>query len=359
MSGSGAKHTFGFDDDIRSRIEKIDNGELEGKRLSTMGTIIRDTATKSERRFQEAEDVERKKLRYAAKMMDLERKGLDLQLIDIDQIEVDGYTRDRTDVDADELEELKASIAEIGLSNPIRVDRSSDGAFLLNQGLRRLLAFKDLRNAAREQNGDPACETDYDVIPAMISSLESREASYRKMVDENLIRSHISFGELGLLAVAYAGEMGKSIDEAVNELFASLLKSKKSYVRAAAHVLAALGEEIRFPKNVQRTVFSALARKLETPGAAERLKRALAGFPDRTEAEELNLLDRASKGLSLGEETAKQPKAVTKFEVRPEFCPHNFKVTVDEGRITITSKALKGVSQEAIVRAIESLVRKD
>ena len=42
-----------------------------------------------------------------------------------------------------ELEELKDSIRNIGLSNPIRVEQSG-GRYELVQGMRRLTAFREL-----------------------------------------------------------------------------------------------------------------------------------------------------------------------------------------------------------------------
>jgi hypothetical protein len=52
-------------------------------------------------------------------------------------------TRDRKAVRDSEIDELKASISDIGLSNPIQVLEAGDG-YELVQGYRRMTAFREL-----------------------------------------------------------------------------------------------------------------------------------------------------------------------------------------------------------------------
>lgn len=80
--------------------------------------------------------------------------------------------------------------------------------FELIQGFRRLTAFKQLA----EETGDLR----YTRIPAaMVPRGAPLVDLYRKMVDENLIRKDLSFGEMAQLALSYARDEGIPDGEAI------------------------------------------------------------------------------------------------------------------------------------------------
>ncbi len=71
---------------------------------------------------------------------------------------------------------------------------------------------------------------------------------YRKMVDENLIRKDLSFGEMARFALSYARDEGIDATEAVPSLHASALKQKRTYIRQFACVPEALEGAVLYPE---------------------------------------------------------------------------------------------------------------
>jgi len=164
-------------------------------------------------------------------------RALGARVIVVDVV-AEKLLRDRKPGPDPELEDLKNSIRDIGLSNPIRVEPREDGRFELVQGMRRLTAYRELL----QETGDAQFRT----IPAgIVPAGDPLETSYRRMVDENMIRKDISFAEMGLLARAYAEDPNnecKDIDKAVAVLFKSASYTKRSYIRAFAALMMQLGK---------------------------------------------------------------------------------------------------------------------
>ncbi|WP_424930504.1 ParB/RepB/Spo0J family partition protein [Amaricoccus tamworthensis] len=170
----------------------------------------------------------------AKKYREAERGGLLLQEIPIASIAANDLTRDRMDVDREELEELKASIASSGLRMPIEVFKISDDEagqrYGLISGLRRL-------TAVREINGPSAS------IRAIIRSPRDVQEKLVSMVEENEIRSDLSHYERGrIAALAVAQGTFPNIDQAVAGLFHAASKAKRSKVRSFALIHEELGD---------------------------------------------------------------------------------------------------------------------
>lgn len=111
------------------------------------------------------------------------------------------------------MDELKDTIKIVGLSNPIQVEKLENG-FEPSQDYRRLSAFRLLA----DEKGDPR----YSRIPAATATRgEPLVGLYRRMVDENLIRKDLSFGEMVRFALCYARNEGIDATEAVPSLHAS------------------------------------------------------------------------------------------------------------------------------------------
>lgn len=253
----------------------------------------------------------------------LKRLGLITDLIPLDRIETSKLVRDRAAGDDPELSELIASIRDIGLSNPIRVEQQGDGRHELVQGFRRLSAYR----ALLAETGDAAR---WGAIPAAILPRgETVEALYRRMVDENMVRKDISFAEMAAMALAYARDpaTGESDPErAVAQLFQSAGYQKRSYIRGFVRLMDLLGAHLRFHPQIPRALGLRLSSELEArPGLLERLRGDLEARPDRLAAEELELLRRAAdlaEANSDGPEVRPQPsakaedgKAKTTFQV--------------------------------------------
>jgi ParB family chromosome partitioning protein len=223
MPGSG-KSRYDFDTDIdESGTETGADPEKrpgigEG-RLGPMAKAIQEAGESAAPYRDVSIKAEKTALEMALELKRLRKANLDLRQLPLDDIDESYLKRDREELDREALDDLKRSIAAKGLSSPIRVDALSDGHFGLNQGLRRLIVFRELRS----ETGDEK----YATIPAFVDEEDERESAYRRMVDENLIRENVTYGEMGLLAIAYAEESGCTPEEAVPRLFASAAKAKR------------------------------------------------------------------------------------------------------------------------------------
>jgi len=224
--------------------------------------------------------------RLAHEHVRLKKEGLITDLIALDAIHTTKLTRDRsTDTDPD-LEGLMASIQAIGLSNPIRVEAEDDG-YQLVQGYRRLSAYR----ALYARTGDEA----FARIPAgLVAHGEALEALYRRMVDENLVRRDISFGEMAQLALSYAADPEtacESVEDAVAELYASANRQKRVYIRHFATLLEQTRGKLNFPQIIPRALGLQLEKKLSSvEGAPAVLRQMLNVHPHSTAEIELDLL---------------------------------------------------------------------
>ena len=266
-------------------VGKVPDQVLE-KRRGPMAAAISENAG-ALRDQQSTEDAIRAENdRLAHELVSLRAEGLVTERVDLSDVVTEKLTRDRKPGPDPELEELKASIREIGLSNPIRLERRADGRFDLIQGMRRLSAYRLLL----EETGDSI----YAKIPAGISDAADLDSSYRRMVDENLIRKDISFAEMGALARAYAEDPANDcadVDKAVSILFKSASYTKRSYIRAFASLLTRLDKVLNHPNEIPRNVGVELKRKLDSdPGLIRAVSTALMSEPDRDNAREVAIL---------------------------------------------------------------------
>lgn len=168
-------------------------------------------------------------------------EGLIVEEIRIIDIHSEALARDRVNVDAEEMEELKASIRAHGLRLPIEVypnHQSSEAdvpRYGLISGWRRLMAVRDLMVEARGE--------DHTKIKAIVRAQTASADSYVAMVEENEIRSDLSQYERGRIAVMAAGQGAfGSVEEAVNALFHAGSKAKRSKIRAFAELHEELGD---------------------------------------------------------------------------------------------------------------------
>lgn len=263
---------------------------LPPERRGPMASAVRENAEALRARADAERAIRAENDALAHEFIRLKGQGLVLSRIDIDAIRVTKLTRDRRDIDEEGLQELKDSIRDIGLSNPIQVEEA-EGGYELIQGLRRLSAYR----ALHEETGDPR----FREIPATVRpGGEALELLYRRMVDENLIRTDISFAEMAALARAYAEDPGTaadSVDAAVQALYGSAGKQKRSYIRAFAKLLAVLDGDLRHAEAIPRALGLAVRKRMEAePASVAALQQQLAGRAGRSAEEELAILRRYS-----------------------------------------------------------------
>ena len=206
------------------------------------------------------------------------------------------------------------------------MEQTSDG-FELIQGFRRLAAFRELA----EETGDPR----YTRIPAaMVPRGEPLVALYRKMVDENLIRKDLSFGEMAQLALSYARDESIPSGEAVSTLYASALKQKRTYIRQFARVLEALDGTVRHPEAIPRALGLDVYKLLEAePDRAGGIMNALMDMPDRDAAAETRVL----RDSLVPQKKAKPlvQKSVSKTSLRLGRPEGEARVTASDGKVEL------------------------
>jgi ParB family chromosome partitioning protein len=254
VSGKG-KFEFGAEDFGEDPEIEIESGVPKKERLGPMAAAARDggAASRAMRAGGRVSEIE--VLELAGEMKALRAAKLDMRLIPLDEIDETHLRRDRQTIQDEALEELKHSISENGLGSPIRVDLLEDGRYGLNQGRRRLLAFKQLLVESGEER--------FARIPALVDRETERTSAYRRMVDENLIREDVSYAEMAMLAMAFAEESGRTAEDAVAELFASTVKAKRYHIACFVQVLAAVGDLLRFANALPRKTGVDLAAKLK------------------------------------------------------------------------------------------------
>lgn len=238
-------------------VGKVPDRVLE-KRRGPMAAAISENADALRDREVAERAIRAENDRLAHDLVKLRAEGLVIERLRLDDVVSEKITRDRAVGPDPELEELKESIRDIGLSNPIRVEKREDGRFELVQGMRRLSAWR----ALFEETGDDR----YATIPAGVADPVSTDDSYRRMVDENLIRKDISFGEMGALARAFAADPANEcpdVDKAVAVLFKSASYTKRSYIRAFASLLMMLDKVLMHPNDIPRNVGVELKRRLD------------------------------------------------------------------------------------------------
>ncbi|WP_164662139.1 ParB N-terminal domain-containing protein [Tropicibacter sp. Alg240-R139] len=290
------------------------------KRRGPMAAAISENANALKDRQSTEDAIRAENDQLAHELVRLKKEGLVTDMIALGDVVTDKLTRDRATGPDPELEELTASISEIGLSNPIRVEPREDGKFELIQGMRRLSAYR----ALFAETGDNA----FSRIPAGIVAQSATDESYRRMVDENLVRRDISFAEMGALARAYAKDSAndcESVDKAVAILFKSASYAKRSYIRAFASLLVQLDNVLKHPNDIPRNVGVELKRRIDADDGLQReVRKTLSAQPSRTAAEEVAILRGFTGAHALeekpvgagGGKSAKSRKAKTTFQVR-------------------------------------------
>lgn len=305
----------------------LENEAASEPRRGPMASAIAETADASRDRAQAEAAIRAENDALAHEHVRLKKLGLVTDLIATSKIKMDKLTRDRSTLADPELEELKASILSVGLSNPIRVEQTEEGYELI-QGYRRLSAFKALET----ETGNAI----YAKIPAaLVPRGEPLVDLYRKMVDENLVRKDISFGEMAQLAISYAQDMDMSAEAAAGDLYASALKQKRRYIRQFAQMLEATAGVIRHVEALPRALGLELHKTIEaTPERAGELIALLDTVPHRDAETELGLLKAfVAKKPERPRSVPKPSSAKTSLRmIRPEG---EAKVLAADGRVEL------------------------
>lgn len=215
-------------------------------------------------------------------MTRIEEEGRVVKKLTLDSVQTHHFVRDRMELDEEEMHALRTSIAERGQQTPIEVLALRDGKYGLISGLRRMEALRSLSVPH---------------VLAFVRKPESSQDAYRAMVEENEIRTNLSFYERANIAVEAVGQgVFANVRAAVQGLFAHAPKARRSKILKFVTVCTALGESLRFPTVIPEHLGLALAQAIEAdPKLAGRIASTLAKSPPNDAAEERRVLELALK----------------------------------------------------------------
>ncbi|UWQ16029.1 ParB N-terminal domain-containing protein (plasmid) [Aliiroseovarius sp. M344] len=328
---------------------------VEHRRGPMASAISENAAALEERKTVEA-SIRAENDRLAHEHVRLKKAGLITDLIPLDAIRADKLTRDRKQGRDEDLDELKASIRDVGLSNPIRVEQVGEGVFELVQGFRRLSAFQELF----DETGDER----FARIPAgLMAHGEELELLYRRMVDENLVRRDISFAEMAELARGYVADpetSAQDADQALTALFGSVSRQKRSYIKHFMALLDAIGSHLKFPEAIPRALGLMLEKRLMSEdGAAAKVRAALAAALVTTPEAELAVLrEQASPQPSARKPSEPKPKGVAKTTFRQDVKGGTVRCAASEGRIEMRiARDFSNVDRHRLEEAVKAFFR--
>ena len=205
-------------------------------------------------------------------LTDARNEGRLILRLPLESVEAAWMTRDRahpgTEDDPD-FAALLDSLRRNGQRSPIEVVEIAPERYGLLSGWRRLTALHRLH----AETGDEGFAT----VLAFPRRPESSQAAYLAMVEENEIRLGLSYYERARIAArsVEAGVFATS-KAALQSLFASASRAKRSKIGSFLTIYQALGDEIRFPQALTERLGLALAKVVEADaGAGERLLACL------------------------------------------------------------------------------------
>ena len=324
------------------------NYESAPARRGPMASAIAETAEATRERADKEATIRAENDALAHEHVRLKKLGLITDLIQTSDVKTSKLTRDRSANIDPELAELKESIKAVGLSNPIRVEKTDEG-YELVQGFRRLSAFQQLA----EETGDPR----YTRIPAaMVPRGEPLVGLYRKMVDENLIRKDLSFGEMAQLALSYAKDENIPVGDAVSTLYASALKQKRTYIRQFARVLKALEGTIRHPEAIPRALGLNLYKLIDAQSErAGEIAASLRALPDRDAEAETAVLQSALAPEKPA--STRVSKSTSKTSLRMGRPEGEARVTASDGKVELRlEKDFSAVPRARLQQGIEAFL---
>ncbi|UWQ19859.1 ParB N-terminal domain-containing protein [Jannaschia sp. M317] len=339
-----SKNKFGF--------APIDTPAVKrDRRPGPMGAAVRETAETLHETTEAKIEQRRRNAEDAKAWREAQEAGHVLLSLPLDRIGTEALPRDRLDLEAvaasDEMEELKASIRARGQREPIEVWAEGDG-YQLKKGWRRLTALRQLH----DETGDDRFAM---VVARVEGGADDRLARYVDMVEENVVREDLTFAEMAQVAISAAED--PAVDEIdpdamVARLYASLHKTKRSYIKAFVWMLSILGADLRFPKAVGRDLGVSVARALRVPGEVETLRARLAT------AEDAQAQNRLLQGFVEAEKRGAGQGAARPAMAKLEFRVGALKVTARDGEFRVVSDTnfaqMPRDRLEAAVKAFEA-----
>lgn len=303
------------------RIEQQFRGETSERPslaggIAPIAQVAADSASQAQTETADARAVRAKLEADAARLRSAQEQGLLMVEIPLDQIDEGAMIRDRMALDDEEMNELRQSIAAHGLRLPIEVfeleQTGRDGRrYGLLSGYRRLLAMRGLLEMAEGHK--------YSVIRALIRPRTEADGAFISMIEENEVREELSHFERGRIAVIAANQGAfSSTEDAVDRLFASGSKAKRSKVRSFALIFEELGDMLQFPEALTERRGLRLASALRR-GAEADLRKLLSEHRADSPDEEWSIVEPLIRDLEFApsdNSRGGRPKSATKQAVK-------------------------------------------
>ncbi len=218
--------------------------------------------------------------------------GRILLRLSLSDIALDHLARDRARVEPESFSELVNSIRTYGQRMPIEVtelpEPTEGGArFGLISGLRRMSALEHLYQETGNQ--------DFAIVTALLRKPKDSADAYVAMVEENEIRVGLSYYERAGIALEVVRRgVFETEKVALNTLFASASRSKRSRIRAFCELHKKLGQHLKFPTSIPERFGLRLIYALrEENSLAAHLKKTLVNASVASGEEEIFLLQEA------------------------------------------------------------------
>lgn len=204
----------------------------------------------------------------SAELSSIRAEGRLIQKLRTSQIDPGHLMRDRVVIDEEDLATLMTSLRNRGQQTPIEVIETAPGRYGLISGWRRLAALGRLY----EETG----EAQFAHVQALVRTALSAQDAYVAMVEENEVRVGLSYYERAQI-VARTVEAGvyPSAKKALQTLFASASRAKRSKIKSFLPIVEALGPLLSHPAAIGERMGLELAQQLENAGVKQSLTKAL------------------------------------------------------------------------------------
>lgn len=229
-------------------------------------------------------------------------EGRFVQALPLDQVDAGWLVRDRVSVDAEALASLTESLRAHGQRMAIEVvDHGGAGGagtaprYGLISGWRRLSALRALHAETGEAR--------FGTVLAVLRRPETAGDAYVAMVEENEIRAGLSYYERARIA-AKAVEAGvfPTPKLALQRLYASASRARRSKIGSFLSLYSALGDSLRFPEAIPERLGLALAMRLEAePAFAAKLAVDLTQAAPADPVAEMGALNAALRPVAKGQ----------------------------------------------------------
>ena len=186
-------------------------------------------------------------------------EGRMIVALPLEQISGDYLVRDRLAIDPDEMNTLVASLRARGQQTPIEVvsiGSVSKPQFGLISGWRRLQALRCLADETENPK--------FMKVLALQRTPVDAADTYLAMVEENEIRVGLSYYERArVTAKALEQRVYKTEKQALNGLFGSVPRAKRSKIKTFMRIVDAFDDVLLFPSAISERSGLALARALQ------------------------------------------------------------------------------------------------